>query len=120
MRCSHARLEHRAQGTSAKHGKASADGGGPADDGAGQCPTEVDSGVALWATRPAKVPASASAKSAKGLTASRWGGVRTGRPPLPPFSVRLDAPGQRHGQQPVSETADPRSSQTGQVIRGLR
>ena len=35
-------------------------------------------------------------------------------------SVHLDAPGQRHGQQPVSGTADPRSSQTGQVIRGLR
>ena len=35
-------------------------------------------------------------------------------------SVRLDAPGQRHGQQPVSGTADPRSCQTGQVIRGLR
>ena len=34
--------------------------------------------------------------------------------------VHLDAPGQRHGQQPVSGTADPRSSQTGQVIRGLR
>ena len=34
-------------------------------------------------------------------------------PPAPP-------PGQRHGQQPVSGTADPRSSQTGQVIRGLR
>ena len=34
-------------------------------------------------------------------------------------SVHLDAPGQRHGQQPVSGTADPRSSQTGQVIRGL-
>ena len=28
--------------------------------------------------------------------------------------------GQRHGQQPVSGTADPRSSPTGQVIRGLR
>ena len=28
--------------------------------------------------------------------------------------------GQRHGQQPVSGTADPRSSQTGHVIRGLR
>ena len=35
-------------------------------------------------------------------------------------SVHLDAPGQRHGQQPVSGTADPRSSPTGQVIRGLR
>ena len=35
------------------------------------------------------------------------------------WGVRLDAPGQRHGQQPVSGTADPRSSQTGQVIRGL-
>ena len=35
-------------------------------------------------------------------------------------SVHLDAPGQRHGQQPVSVTADPRSSQTGQVIEGLR
>ena len=35
-------------------------------------------------------------------------------------SVHPDAPGQRHGQQPVSGTADPRSSQTGQVIRGLR
>ena len=35
-------------------------------------------------------------------------------------SVLLDAPGQRHGQQPVSGTADPRSSQTGQVIWGLR
>ena len=35
-------------------------------------------------------------------------------------SVHLDAPGHRHGQQPVSGTADPRSSQTGQVIRGLR
>ena len=34
-------------------------------------------------------------------------------------SVHLDAPGQRHGQRPVSRTADPRSSQTGQVIRGL-
>ena len=34
--------------------------------------------------------------------------------------VPLDAPGQRHGQQPVSGTANPRSSQTGQVIRGLR
>ena len=34
--------------------------------------------------------------------------------------VHLDAPGQRHGQQPVSGTADPRSSQTGQVIRGLQ
>ena len=47
-------------------------------------------------------------------------------PPPPPHpcawtqSVHLDAPGQRHGQQPVSGTADPRSSQTGQVIRGLR
>ena len=30
-------------------------------------------------------------------------------------SVHLDAPGQWHGQQPVSGTADPRSSQTGQV-----
>ena len=30
-------------------------------------------------------------------------------------SVHLDAPGQRHGQQPVSGTADPRSSQTGQL-----
>ena len=28
--------------------------------------------------------------------------------------------GQRHGQRPVSGTADPRSSPTGQVIRGLR
>ena len=36
--------------------------------------------------------------------------------PPPP----LDAPGQRHGQQPISGTADPRSSQTGQVIQGLR
>ena len=36
------------------------------------------------------------------------------------WGVHLDAPGQRHGQQPVSGTADPRSSQTGQVIRGLR
>ena len=35
-------------------------------------------------------------------------------------SVHLDAPGQRHGQQPVSGTPDPRSSQTRQVIRGLR
>ena len=35
-------------------------------------------------------------------------------------SAHLDAPGQRHGQQPVSGTADPRSSQTGQVIQGLR
>ena len=35
-------------------------------------------------------------------------------------SVHLDAPGQRCRQQPVSGTADPRSSQTGQVIRGLR
>ena len=39
-------------------------------------------------------------------------------------SVHLDAPGQRHGQQPVSGIADPRvvkqSSQTGQVIQGLR
>ena len=35
-------------------------------------------------------------------------------------SVHLDAPGQRHGQQPVPGTADPQSSQTGQVIRGLR
>ena len=35
-------------------------------------------------------------------------------------SVHLDAPGQRHRQQPVSRTAEPRSSQTGQVIRGLR
>ena len=35
-------------------------------------------------------------------------------------SVHRDAPGQQHGQQPVSGTADPRSSQTGQVIRGLR
>ena len=35
-------------------------------------------------------------------------------------SVHLDAPGQRHGQQPVYGTAAPRSSQTGQVIRGLR
>ena len=34
--------------------------------------------------------------------------------------VHLDAPGHRHGQQPVSGTANPRSSQTGQVIRGLR
>ena len=34
--------------------------------------------------------------------------------------VHLDAPGQRHGQQPISGTADPRSSQTGQVLRGLR
>ena len=44
-------------------------------------------------------------------------------PPSPLFwtrGVHLDAPGQRHGQQPVSGTADPRSSQTGQVIRGLR
>ena len=51
--------------------------------------------------------------------------------PLPPLCwsrqapawtrrVHLDAPGQRHRQQPVSGTADPRSSQTGQVIRGLR
>ena len=35
-------------------------------------------------------------------------------------SVHLDAPGQRHGQQPFSGTADPRSSQTGQFIQGLR
>ena len=35
-------------------------------------------------------------------------------------SVHLDAPGQRHGQRPISRTADLRSSQTGQVIRGLR
>ena len=44
-------------------------------------------------------------------------------PPAPgprTWRVHLDAPGQRHGQQPVSGTADPRSSQTGQVIRGLR
>ena len=40
--------------------------------------------------------------------------------PRPPWSVHLHAPGQWHGQQPVSGTADPRSSQTGQVIRGLR
>ena len=38
----------------------------------------------------------------------------------PTQSVHLDAPGQRHGQQPVSRTADPPSSQTGQVIQGLR
>ena len=30
----------------------------------------------------------------------------------PPRGVHLDAPGQRHGQQPVCGTADPRSSQT--------
>ena len=55
------------------------------------------------------------------------------RPPVPELEVRsgvgnplswtrsvhLHAPGQRHGQQPVSGTADPRSSQTGQIIRGL-
>ena len=35
-------------------------------------------------------------------------------------SVHLDAPGQWHGQQPISGTADPRCSQTGQVIQGLR
>ena len=35
-------------------------------------------------------------------------------------SVHRDAPGHRHGPQPVSGTADPRSSQTGQVIQGLR
>ena len=35
-------------------------------------------------------------------------------------SVHLDAPGQRHGQQPISGTADPQSSQTGPVIKGLR
>ena len=35
-------------------------------------------------------------------------------------SVHLDALGQMHRQQPVSGTADPRSSQTGQVIQGLR
>ena len=41
-------------------------------------------------------------------------------PPPPVDQVHLDAPGQRHRQQPVSRTADPQSSQTGQVIRGLR
>ena len=35
-------------------------------------------------------------------------------------SVHLDAPGRWRGQQPDSGTADPRSSQTGHVIRGLR
>ena len=30
------------------------------------------------------------------------------------------APGQRHGQPPVSRTADPPSSETAQVIQGLR
>ena len=40
-------------------------------------------------------------------------------PPPSTRSVHLDAPGQWHGQQPVFGTADPRSSQTGQVIRGL-
>ena len=35
-------------------------------------------------------------------------------------SVQLDAPGQRHGRQPVSGTADPLSSPTGKVIPGLR
>ena len=34
-------------------------------------------------------------------------------------SVHLETSGQRHGQQPVSGTAD-RSSQTGEVIQGLR
>ena len=44
------------------------------------------------------------------------------QPPPPPWtqSVHLDAPGQRHGQQPVSRTADPRSNETGQVIQGLQ
>ena len=37
-----------------------------------------------------------------------------------PWCVHLDAPAQRHGQQPVSGTAEPWSRQTGQVIRGLR
>ena len=36
------------------------------------------------------------------------------------FAGTQPPPGQRHGQQPASGTADPRSSQTGQVIRGLR
>ena len=51
-------------------------------------------------------------------------GTQTFAPPPPPPAwtrrVHPDAPGQRHGQQPVSGTTDPRSSQTGQVIRGLR
>ena len=34
-------------------------------------------------------------------------------------SVHLDAPGQRHRQQPASGTADPRSSQPEHVIQGL-
>ena len=42
------------------------------------------------------------------------------RPPPPLCRVHVDAPGQRHGQKPVSGMANPRSSQTGQVIRGLR
>ena len=65
----------------------------------------------------------------------RYGHTGRGSPPLaqaeiqtkpnPPFpawtrSVHLDAPGQRHGQQPVSRTADTQTSQTGQVILRLR
>ena len=40
--------------------------------------------------------------------------------PVWTWGVHLDAPGQRPGNSPVSGTADPRRSQTGQVIRGLR
>ena len=46
--------------------------------------------------------------------------ILTAPPPAWTWSVHLDAPGQRHGQQPISGTADPRSSQTGHVIQGLR
>ena len=36
------------------------------------------------------------------------------------FCIDSPPPPPTHGQQPVSRTADPRSSQTGQVIQGLR
>ena len=64
-----------------------------------------------WVTPP---PSSALLRPSPPLLCS------TASLPLPPPQVTPPPPGHRHGQQPVSGTADPRSSQTGQVIRGLR
>ena len=76
-------------------------------------------------TPPVQRPMGATAKrgtGSRGRAIGQWtpaaadeSKAQRRHPPPPPEC----APGQWHGQQPVSGTADPRSSQTGQVIRGF-
>ena len=62
---------------------------------------------------PPKLPTAALVlrDASSAAPSPRHQAIAEGDPPCPPA---------RHGQQPVSGTADPRSNQTGQVIQGLR